>query len=92
LPAQPPTSLETDDAGNVRLIVRTDRQRRGRHDLGVHITEYPRWWRRLKLHLMRDWIALEDLHYRDMRDAAESADDRRRDLEFGYRQDTRVSP
>ncbi len=89
-PTPPPTRLETDDAGNLRLVVRTARQL-NRFDLGVHVTAYPRWWNRLKLHLMRDWIALEDLFYRDSRDAAESAEEYRRDLEFGYRQDTRVT-
>lgn len=89
-PAPPPTRLETDDAGNLRLVVRTDRQL-NRFDLGLHVTTFPRWWKRLKLHLMQDWIALEDLWYRDSGDAADSHDDYRRDLEFGYRQDTRVS-
>lgn len=86
-----PTHLEADDAGNLRLIVRTARQPYGRFDLGQHVTSYPRWWKRLKPHLMRDWQALEDLHHRDLRDAAECSRDDVRDWEHGYRMDTKVT-
>ncbi len=86
----PPTRLDCDDAGNLRLVVRTSRQLR-RYDLGQHVTSYPRWWQRLKLHLMHDWIALEDLHYSDLADRARCSREDVRDWEHGYRQDTRVT-